>query len=188
MKLSWLPLALLFAPALCADTPASVKFEGVEYHLASAATAADGSTLNVFYKQNERSENWTTQLIVQHWPKATQLNDVVNPWLTGVRSQLAKKWTAQHTPKSAIESDVVLEAWLMQPGKPALEVTLARFVMEDDNGVKLYRLIEKVDPKSQEALDAFTSKRLARCEALGQLALPVSAENRAALATTVDTR
>ena len=39
MKLSWLALALLFAPALSADTPASVKIDGVEYHLASASTA-----------------------------------------------------------------------------------------------------------------------------------------------------
>jgi hypothetical protein len=178
MKSFWLPASLLLAVALHAE-PSSFNLDGRTYQLDSATVAADGTLINEYYAADENSENWTTRVTVKQYPKMDAVGAAINPWLQSVRPQLTKKWSASRTPNATTDSDVIVEVWMMSAEPAAVEATLNRFCVEDENaGVKSYCFVEKLSANDSAATAEFNRKKFGRLEALGELKQPAVSEKK----------
>jgi hypothetical protein len=177
MKRSLFLAPFVFAACvLFGGEPASVTFENSQYLLAKTTVRADGVVINDYVKAGESIDSATTSLQVMHWPKASTINEAINPWLQSIRIQLTKKWNAMQTPNARTESDVIIEAWLMSAGDTKVQAVLQRFVAEEGGGVKAYRYAERIDPENENAKRDFAQKKFQHTEHLGELKLEVFRE------------
>jgi len=169
--LPWV-FALTFCAALQAAEP-TVKFAGIEYHLASVEAGKSGAMTNEYVPGGETVDDWTSLIGVRQWPGVEKPEDVAGAWMKMVQPLLTKEAEVFRAETTA--NDFIVEAWLSAPDRSYIEINLHRFVAEPGTkGVKAYQFAIKIpmhDGKGDPS--QFLKNRDACFAALARMKLPI---------------
>ncbi len=157
----------------CRSAPPFLKFDGELYQLAQVDVTKERVVTNEYLKKDETLGEWTTKLVVNHWPNA-KFGDVAEKWLNQVGPMLTKKVEAHRPEKSTSPDDIVIEAHLSPPNADFSESKLMRFISDlGSAGVSGYQFAERIPTRSGKSESArFDTRRKRRTTELMQFQVP----------------